>query len=69
MVEHRGRMDELMRARHAEGLWVSDEPVEVLRSVSASPVLQDSAGASRAIRLAHYRAGELFAEDVEIVGK
>lgn len=69
MVEHRGRMDELMRARHAEGIWISDEPVSVLRSVSAAPVLQEVADTARGIRLAHYRAGELLTETVEIVGK
>ena len=65
-VDDRGRMDELMRARHAEGIWVSDESVAVLRSVSAAAELQDAPPMARATRLAHFRAGELLAETVEI---
>lgn len=65
-VEDRRRMDELMRARHAEGIWVSDEAAEVLRSVSDAAVLDDAAPRGRATRLAHYRAGELLAEVVEL---
>ncbi|GAB3492213.1 DUF2332 family protein [Flexivirga lutea] len=65
-VEDRGRMDQLMRARHAEGIWVSDDTVAVLRSVSDSPVLRDADPRRRATRLTHYRAGELLAEVVEL---
>ncbi|GGB25338.1 hypothetical protein GCM10011492_14230 [Flexivirga endophytica] len=66
MVDDRARMDELMRARHAEGIWVADESVGVLRSVSEAAVLRDAAPTARATRLAHYRAGELLAETVRV---
>lgn len=65
-LDDRGRMDELMRARHAEGIWICDEAVAVLRSVTDSPVLADAPGGARATRLTHYRAGELLAEVVEL---
>lgn len=66
MVDDRRRMDELMRARHAEGLWVSEESAGILRAVSDAPVLRDADPMTRAIRLAHYRAGELLAEIVRL---
>jgi len=65
-VDNRGLMDVLMGARHAEGIWVSDETVDVLRSVSHAPELRDAAPLTRATRLAHYRAGELHAETVRL---
>lgn len=65
MVDDRRRMDDLMRARHAEGIWVSEEAVSVLRSVSDAASLRDAEPSDRAVRLAHYRAGELLAEVVQ----
>ncbi|MFC6704380.1 DUF2332 family protein [Flexivirga alba] len=65
MVDDRRKMDELMRARHAEGIWVSEESVGVLRAVSDAIALRDAEPMTRAIRLAHYRAGELLAEVVQ----
>ncbi|WP_446665967.1 DUF2332 family protein [Flexivirga sp. B27] len=66
MVDDRRQMDDLMRARHAEGIWVADEAVGVLAEVSDSTVLRDVDPMSRATRLAHYRAGELIAEVVQV---
>lgn len=66
MVDDRRRMDGLMRARHAEGIWVSEEAVGVLRSVSDAASLRDAEPSSRAVRLAHYRAGELLTEVIQI---
>lgn len=63
-VDNRGLMDVLMSARHAEGIWICDDKVEVLRSVSHAPELRDADPADRALRLAHFRAGELHAEIV-----
>ena len=65
-VNDRRKMDELMRARHAEGIWVSEEAVGVLQDVSDAASLRDAESMARAIRLAHYRAGELLAEVVEV---
>lgn len=65
-VDDRRRMDELMRARHAEGIWVSEETVGVLQEVSDSASLRDAEPMTRAVRLAHYRAGELLAEVVRL---
>lgn len=66
MVDDRRRMDELMRARHAEGIWVSEEAVAVLQDVSDAAAIREAAPTARATRLAHYRAGELLAETVQI---
>lgn len=66
MVDDRRAMDELMRARHAEGIWVSEEAAGVLQDVSDAPVLRDADPTTRAIRLAHYRAGELLAETIQL---
>lgn len=66
MVDERTKMDELMRARHAEGIWVSEETVGVLRSVSDAAALRDAEPMARAVRLAHYRAGELLTEVVQL---
>jgi len=65
-VDNRGLMDVLMSARHAEGIWVCDEAVGVLRSVSRAPELRDAEPSARATRLAHFRAGELHAEVVRL---
>lgn len=65
-VDNRGLMDVLMSARHAEGIWIADETVGVLRAVSHAPELRDAEPAARATRLAHYRAGELHAEIVRL---
>ncbi|RNI20665.1 DUF2332 family protein [Flexivirga caeni] len=66
MVEERTRMDELMRARHAEGIWISAEVVGVLRAVTDDPALADTPAGAPALRLAHYRAGELLTEIVQV---
>jgi hypothetical protein len=65
-VQDRRRMDDLMRARHAEGIWVSEEAVGVLRSVSDAASLRGAESSNRAVRLAHYRAGELLAEVIQL---
>lgn len=66
MVDDRRAMDELMRSRHAEGIWVCDEAVGVLQDVSDAPALRDAEPMARATRLAHYRAGQLIAETVQV---
>lgn len=68
MVDDRSRMDQLMRARHAEGIWISEEAAGVIRSVSDDPRLAEVAPGTRVRRLAHYRAGDLHAELLEIDG-
>lgn len=65
-VDNRMLMDVLMRARHAEGIWISEESVAVLRSVSQAPELRHASPTARAMRLAHFHAGELLAEIVEV---
>jgi hypothetical protein len=66
VTDNRHRMDELMRARHTEGIWICDETAQVLRSVTDAPMLDEASGTERATRLAHYRGGELLTEVIEL---
>ncbi|NNG38097.1 DUF2332 family protein [Flexivirga sp. ID2601S] len=60
-VDDPERMDQLMRARHAEGIWISDETAGVLARFVDDPQLRDVPPSTRVTRLAHYRGGEALA--------
>lgn len=61
-------MDELMRARYAEGIWISDEAAGVMRRVIDDPELADVSPMTRVTRLVHYRAGEAIAIRTRVDG-
>lgn len=62
------RMDDVMRARYAEGIWISDEAAGVMRGVADDPELATAPPMARVTRLVHYRAGEAVAIRTRIDG-
>lgn len=60
-VEDPARMDEVLRSRDGDVLWVSDEDVMTMTRLGLGEGLEGVAEAARATRLTHYRDGEVVA--------